>query len=525
LEHDNIAMLEGADTLADALRFHAKHRADVLATICDGRETNYRQLDERSSQVAQALLAGGVEGQTRIAILAHNSDTFFDLNFACWKIDAVLVPVNFRLAAPEIASILHDSEATKLFVDHNFYPLVEAISHELTQITEIVALDEPHANWQHYDDWRSPHPPTDPMMEVSRSNTCIQLYSSGTTGLPKGAEITHDNLLVLLPVALVDWMAWTPDDVSMVAMPLFHVAGCEWAYLGMAIGAVNVIMPAVEPREILACIERYRVTQTLFVPAVILFLLEHPDCAKTNFSSIKAIYYGASPIPMPVLTRAVETMGCGFAQLYGLTETTGAFTYLAPEDHDGSEKMKSCGKVMRTARARIVRDDGSDCEPGEVGEILCRSRQVMKGYWKQPELTQQVIVDGWFHTGDAGYLDAEGYLYVHDRMKDMVISGGENIYPAEVESALASHPAIADVAVIGAPDPKWGEKVVAIVVLRDGHQLSQDELVIYARERLAGYKVPREMTLIDELPRNPSGKILKRVLRAPYWSEGGRQVH
>lgn len=518
-------LLDSSATLADALRAHARDRPDATALVFGDRVTSYAQLDKRSNQVANALLAGGVPRQGRVAILAHNCDLFFELNFACWKTDTVLVPINFRLAAPEIAGILDDSGATLLFVDAAHRTVVEGFASDLAHVRTIIALDAPHPDWVQYDAWCAGHGDADPALTVARDNTCIQLYSSGTTGLPKGAELTHDNLLVLLPVALNDWMGWTADDVSMVAMPLFHVAGCEWAYLGLAIGAKNLIMAQVDPAQILADIEAHRVTQTLFVPAVIIFLLQHPNCATTDFSSIKAIYYGASPIPQPVLAQAVAVMGCGFAQLYGLTETTGAITYLAPDDHDGSERMKSCGKVMRTAEVRVIRDDGSDCSHGEVGEIICRSRQVMKGYWNQPEQTSKAIRDGWFHSGDAGYFDDQGYLYVHDRIKDMVISGGENIYPAEVESALASHPAIADVAVIGAPDERWGECVLAVVVLREGATLTHDDLIAHARERLAGFKVPKMMDVVDALPRNPSGKILKRLLRAPYWADSSRQVN
>jgi acyl-CoA synthetase (AMP-forming)/AMP-acid ligase II len=322
--------------------------------------------------------------------------------------------------------------------------------------------------------------------------------------------------LHLLPIALTDWGNWSETDVSMVAMPLFHIAGCEWAYVAFCLGATNIVMPDVDPGQILSDIETYGVTQTLFVPAVILFLLQHPNCAKTDFSSIKSIVYGASPISLPLLQQAVETMGCSFAQVYGLTETTGAFTYLAPEDHDGTDKMKSCGKVMHETEVRVIDPQGNVCPTGKVGEIVCRSKQVMKGYWKRPEATAQAIVDGWFKTGDAGYFDADGYLYVHDRLKDMISSGGENIYPAETESALASHEALADIAIIDIPDDQWGEQVKAVIVVKPEAKFDESEFEQFCRARLAGYKIPRSIDIVNELPRNPSGKILNRVLRAPY---------
>lgn len=513
-------------TMADMLRYQARRRAQHTAMIFAGRRTTYAELDARSNQQAQALLSAGLDKQDRVAILAKNSDQFFELNFACWKTDTVLVPVNFRLAGPEIKVIVDDALARVLFVGREFYEAIDSLQTDLPNVETIVALDGGHPTWPSFDDWYSAQKAIDPHLDKDPDATCMQLYSSGTTGLPKGVEITHANILYLLPVAIEDWGRWHEDDVSMVAMPLFHIAGCEWAYLAFSLGATNVVMAEVDPGQILNDIGEHGVTQTLFVPAVILFLLQHPDCGQTNFSSIKSIVYGASPIPLPLLQQAVETMDCDFAQVYGLTETTGAVTYLSPEEHDGTEKMKSCGRVMRSAEIKIVNEDGETCATGVVGEILIRSKQNMKGYWRRPEATSEAVnEDGWFHSGDAGYLDAEGYLYVHDRVKDMIISGGENIYPAEIESALAGHPALADVAIIGVPDDKWGEQVKAVVVLKPDAQLSYDELQTYARERLAGFKIPRSMEVIDELPRNPSGKILKRVLRAPYWEGRDRQVH
>ncbi len=260
---------------------------------------------------------------------------------------------------------------------------------------------------------------------------------------------------------------------------------------------------------------------------MILFLLQAPQCANTDFSSLELIAYGASPAPIELLRNALKTFGCDFAQVYGLTETTGAITYLPPEDHseDATERLKSCGKPMASVEIRIFDAMGRELAPGEVGEVVCRTPQVMLGYWNLPEATQAAIRDGWFHTGDAGYMDRDGYLYIYDRVKDMIISGGENIYPAEVENALFGHPAIADVAVIGVPDAKWGEAVKAVVVRKPGAAVSVQELIEFARARIAGFKLPSSIDFVDALPRNPSGKILKRELRKPYWGDQDRQVH
>ena len=284
-------------------------------------------------------------------------------------------------------------------------------------------------------------------------------------------------------------------------------------------------MPEVDPAAILKTIEKYRVTQALLVPAVILFCLQTPGAADTDVSSVKMIMYGASPIPLPVLEEAVAMFNCGFGQLYGLTETVGGVTYLPPQDHDGSRKMKSVGRVMLGAEIRVVDADGKDCEPEAVGEIIIKGKTITKGYWNLAGETARAIRDGWLYSGDAGYFDAEGYLYIYDRVKDMIISGAENVYPAEVESALQGHPKIADVGVIGVPDEKWGETVKAVVVVMPGETLTAADVMAFARTRVAGYKIPRSVDFVEELPRNPSGKILKRELRAPYWEGYDRQVN
>ncbi len=516
--------------MADMIRHHASERGDKVALIFEGRETRYRQLDDTASRIANAIIADGVQPQGRVAILAKNTDAFFELYYGACKAGAVLVPVNFRLAPPEVAFVVNDAQADLLFVGPDFYELVEGIRNDLTTVKKIVALPDldgnSHGVWTGYDDWHGAHDAADPRRDGAPHETCIQVYSSGTTGHPKGVEITHDNFMTLFAVAIEDWGNWRVDDVSMVAMPLFHVAGNEWGFVGFYMGATNVLMADVDPAAILRTIPEYGITKTLFVPAVILFLLQTPGCRETDFSSLESVLYGASPIPLPVLQEAVEVIGCDFAQVYGLTETSGAVTYLPPEDHDGGERMKSCGKPMRSAEIRVVDDNGDDCPPGTVGEIIVAGGQIMKGYWNLPEESAKAIRGEWFHSGDAGYFDEDGYLYIHDRLKDMIVSGGENIYPAEVESAMAAHPDVADIGVIGIPDDKWGETVLAIIVAKDpSSPPSEAALDAFARERLAGYKVPRRYAFTDALPRNPSGKILKRELRKPYWEGQERQVH
>jgi acyl-CoA synthetase (AMP-forming)/AMP-acid ligase II len=354
------------------------------------------------------------------------------------------------------------------------------------------------------------------------------MYTSGTTGHPKGAQLSHANLLTLLSAALGQFGTWHDNDVNLVCMPLFHIGGAGWALVGLYRGIETVLMADAEPATILGLIAEFGVTKAFFVPALLLFLLQAPACRETDFSSLELIVYGASPAPLDLVRNALEVFRCAFAQVYGLTETTGAITYLPPEDHHGEHavaRLKSCGKPITGVEIRVVNAFGQDLPQGTVGEIVCRSPQVMIGYWNLPEASSRAIRDGWFYTGDAGYLDQDGYLYIYDRVKDMIISGGENVYPAEVESVLFGHPAIADVAVIGVPDPMWGEAVKAIVVKQRGAELSAADLIDFARQRIAGYKVPRSIVFVDVLPRNPTGKILKRELRRPYWAGQDRQVH
>jgi acyl-CoA synthetase (AMP-forming)/AMP-acid ligase II len=515
------------ETVADIVRRHGQARPDHVAIHFDDTHLSYGELDRRSNAVAHGLIVAGVRPQGRLALLAKNGPAFFELWFGAAKANAVLVPVNFRLAPPEVAFVVHDAGAELLFVGRDFYPLVEKIAEVLGSMRQIIALDGGHPTWPAYEEWLGRQSTADPARPIVPTDCAIQMYTSGTTGHPKGAQLSHANLLTLLPGALEQFGSWHDRDVSLVCMPLFHIGGSGWALVGLYCGAETVLMRDVDPAAILGAIETFRVTKAFFVPAVILFMLQLPQCRDTDFSTLELVLYGASPAPLDLLRSAVKTFGCGFAQLYGLTETTGAITYLPPEDHGehAVERLKSCGKAMRGVEIRVVNAFGEDVPARTVGEVICRTPQVMLGYWNLPDATAQAIRDGWFYTGDAGYLDEDGYLYIYDRVKDMIISGGENIYPAEVESALFGHPALADVAVIGVPDARWGESVKAIVVRKPGAEVTEPDLIAYARERIAGYKVPRSVDFVDALPRNPSGKILKRELRKPYWEGQQRQVH
>jgi acyl-CoA synthetase (AMP-forming)/AMP-acid ligase II len=512
--------------IADIPRLHGRERPDAIAMVYNGVKTSYGQLDRRSSQVANGLIGEGLKPQARVAQLDKNSDIFFELLFGTTKANAVLVSVNWRLAPPEIAYVINDAQAEILFVGEEFFPAIEKIRHELKTVRKIIAFNGKHAEWGGFEAWRNGFSDADPMLPVAPQDTAIQLYTSGTTGHPKGVEITNGNFTWMMPLWADSWLL-NPGVPNLVCMPAFHIGGAGWGMVGMYGGAVNHIFREFVPAQILQAIEQQRIEVALLVPAMILFLLQAPQIRETDLSSLKIIVYGAAPMPVEVLREALKTFKCDFQQVYGLTETTGAITYLPPQDHDPSHprKLFSCGVAQKGVELRIVGTDGTDARTGEVGEIAVRSPQVMKGYWQLSDATAKSIRDGWFFTGDAGYLDEQGYLYIHDRVKDMIVSGGENIYPAEIENALFQHPAVADVAVIGVPDERWGESVKAFIVRKPGASLSPGELIAFARERIAGYKVPRSVDFIDALPRNPTGKILKRELRKPFWEGRERQVN
>jgi long-chain acyl-CoA synthetase len=513
-------------SIAGTIRTQARERGGATAITFQDQSITFAELDERSNRVAQGLRDAGVGERDRIAFLDKNCPEYFDTLFGGAKLNAVDVAVNWRLAPPEISYTVNDAQAKVLFVGEEFTPALDQVIGELKTVQKIIVLGK-HPEHESYADWVARYPAADPGVESEPEDVAFQLYTSGTTGHPKGAMLMNSNMETLMDNALPLW-GFRPDAVSIVVMPLFHIAGGGWAFAGIYSGCHSVMLREVDPSEILAAIPRYGVTTAIFVPAVLQFLLMTPNVDEVDMSTLEYIIYGASPISEDVLSKSMEIFGCKFVQAYGLTETTGAITVLPAEDHDPEnrpELLRSAGKPFPWIELRIVDPEGNDAGPGEVGELWTRSAQNMKGYWNMPDATADVITpEGWLRTGDAGYVK-DGYVYLYDRVKDMVVSGGENVYPAEIENVLMSHPGVADAAVIGVPDPKWGETVKAIVV-KASQDTSERDLIDYARERLAHYKCPTSVDFVEgPLPRNPSGKLLKRVLREPFWEGHERRIH
>ena len=513
--------------VAAIVRTHGAERPDRTAIVYEERTITWLELDQRSNAVAAGLTAAGVGAQDRIARIDKNDPSYFEMLFGSAKVNAVTVDVNYRLAPPEMVQIVNDSQAKVLFVGPDFISVLDKIEPELTTVTKIVVLGE-SASHDSYETWVGSNVgAADPGVVADGSDVALQLYTSGTTGLPKGVMLTHDNLFGFVNEVAPSW-GFTGDSVSIVVMPLFHIAGSGWSIASMVMAAKCVLLREVDPTLILKKIEDEKVTHAIFVPAVLQFLLMMPTLPTTDLSTMELIAYGASPITEKVLRGSMEAFGCKFVQVYGLTETTGAIVQLDAEDHDPDnrpELLRSCGKPYPWVQVRVVDEDGKDLSAGEVGELWIKSKQVMKGYWNKPDETAAALTDdGWFKTGDAGYVK-DGYLYLHDRVKDMIVSGGENVYPAEVENALMGHPDVADVGVVGIPDERWGEAVHAVVVKAEGTDPTPESLIAFAREHLAGFKCPKSISFTEALPRNPSGKILKRELREPYWAGRERQIN
>jgi long-chain acyl-CoA synthetase len=513
-------------TLGDISRFHKATRPDEIALIysADNRQWTFADIDSEGCRVANALIALGVGSQDRVAYLDKNAPEYFTYLFGIAKLNAVSVAVNWRLAPPEMEYILNHSEAKVLLVGDQFLPHLAQMRLDLQHV---VVLGDPGATgYPTYEQWIAGQPATDPNYPAAPEDTCYQLYTSGTTGLPKGVETTHNNMIAVMGDGLAP-IRMNETSVNLVAMPLFHISGSGWGVIGLYAGAKSILLRDVDMQEILRVIQAHGITHAVFVPAVLQFLLAQPNVNEIDYGSLASILYGASPISEQVLVNAVNTFKADFYQVYGLTETTGGITMLAPEDHDPggprANLLRSCGKPVINHEVRVVAAEGRDAAEGEVGEIWIRGPQVMKGYWRNPEATRESITpDGWFKSGDAGYL-IDGFLYIHDRVKDMIISGGENIYPAEIENVLMKHPGVADAAVIGVPSERWGETVKAIITRRDP-ALTESDVLSFCRQNLAGYKCPTSIDWMDVIPRNPSGKILKVELRKPYWVGRDRNV-
>lgn len=503
--------------LGDVVVRAARHYGDRTAVIDGDRTVSFRELDERSNRLANALLDRGLSTGDRVAVLLGNRLEWFDVTFGLLKAGLVRTYVNPRLTPAEIGHQLEDSGAAALIASEEFLPLVEA--------SDLGPVKETLQTGDRYEVMLAAASGGSPSVDLDHDSLAALMYSSGTTGKPKGVMQTHGNWLSMTTGALVD-IGIGPTDVLLHLGPMSHASG-GFAYPFLARGGTQVIHRGFDPVELLESIPRYGVTTLLLVPTMIYMLLEVLDQHPVEVSALRTVLYGGSPMAPAKLERGLEIFGPVFQQTYGMTEALGGTTFLHKDEHvPGNPRLASAGRPSFLVELKIADDDGNEMGPGEVGEILQRGPHVMAGYWNRPEATEAAMAGGgWFRTSDMGFQDDEGFLFIVDRKADMIVSGGFNVYPREVEDVIMANPAVAEAVVIAVPDDRWGESVKAVVRLLDGAAASSDEIDTWCRERLAGFKLPRSYDLVtEELPKNPNGKPLRRQVREGYWEGRERRV-
>jgi len=500
---------------------------DRVAIVFEGKRYTFSQLNERVSRLASALLNLGIKKGDRVAMLQVNCNQCVEAYFATAKLGAIYLPLNFRARGNELTYMLNTSETNTLLIGERYIDLVDSISSSLASVRHFISIENRHDGKLYYENIIASSPADEIVTEINDDDTTILMYTAGTTGQPKGVMLSHNSFSIYVMENV------TPADPELeerniLTVPLYHVAGIQAMMAAIYGGRTLVMERQFEAKEWMELVEKEKVNRAMMVPTMLKQLMDHPDFARHDLSSLKVITYGAAPMPLEVIKKAVEVFpGVSFINAFGQTETASTITTLGPEDHviSGTEeerekklkRLSSIGKPMSDIEMKIVDEAGNELPPGGVGEIVARGPRVMTGYWRDKEKTEKTIdKDGWVHTGDMGYVDEDGYFYLAGRTTDMIIRGGENISPEEVENVLYSHPKIDEVAVIGIPDEAWGEQPRAIVVLKQGETATPEEIIEYCRDRLASFKRPRSVIFVNELPRNPMGKILKRVLRQQY---------
>jgi acyl-CoA synthetase (AMP-forming)/AMP-acid ligase II len=516
--------------LHDFFDFHAREHPEAEFAIQDGRCLTYREALDAVNRQANAFIASDVARGDRVAILSRNSIEYILTYLAAAKAGAVLVPLNYRLAPPELAYIVADAQAKVVLAADEYRGVIDGILGSLKSVGRCIAIGGgASSGWDDFERWRAGQSPEAPTRRIDDTDDLYQMYTSGTTGRPKGAVLTHR----AVTSNIVQTTLYVPGSAGerwLIVAPVYHAAAAMTVFCGLYWGDAFYVLADFDPAEVVRVLSEERIALTTLVPAMIQACLVHvPDVAERRYDTLRFVSYGGSPISEPTLRRAIEVFGCDFGQGYGMTETTAVLTYMPPADHvralrSKPELLMSAGRALAGTEIRIVDEHDRPVPNGVTGQIIGRGPQMMRGYWNQDEASAEALRGGWMHTGDAGIVDDEGFVFVQDRVTDMIVSGGENIYPREVEDVLFQHVAVADVAVIGVPDERFGEAVKAVVVVRQGQQVTEQEVIEFCRDKLGGYKRPRSIDFVAALPRNPSGKVLKRELREPYWAGQRRQV-
>ncbi len=516
--------------LHDYLEFHARETPNKAYAEFQGTNITYDQANKRANRIAHALTAEGLKKGDRFAYLSKNTIDYALTYFGASKVGVVPVPLNYRLAPREWLYIINDAQSRLVIAQSEFAAGIQSVRNELTP-KRFVCLDAPAQDgWGEYGAWLSDND-ANPDTAGSPDDQLYQMYTSGTTGLPKGAMLSQyavDNNIKQVSYAF--GLDASECERCLVVAPMYHAAAGICLMSMGALGSTMIVHEEFDPAAVIRTLSEENVNVATLVPAMIQACLAGvPDVKARRYDALKVLFYGASPIAQETLREAIDTFGCDFVQGFGMTETTALATFLSCDDHKRAlagepDLLLSAGRAAVGTKIKIIDEHGQEVPRGTIGEVAVRGPQLMTGYWNLPDATATSLVDGWMHTGDAAYMDDEGFIYIQDRIKDMVVSGGENVYPSEVESALFEHEAVVDAAVIGVPSEKWGEEVLAFLQLKPGASVTADEIIEFCRDRLAGYKIPRRIETIDTIPRNASGKVLKKDLREPYWEGVERRV-
>jgi long-chain acyl-CoA synthetase len=505
----------------DLITRNARRHPEKEGIVCEEKRFTWHQVNQRVNKLVHALRRLGISKGDRVAILSGNCHQYWECYCAGGKGGIILVPLNYRLVGRELLYILNNAEASTIIMGPEYVDTIRSILGDLKYVRHLISFGDAQGDILSYEELIQKELADEPEADVDELDLFLIMYTSGTTGLPKGVMITHKNVLT---DALDDMYAYSmkKEDALLVTPPLYHAAGTAISYSAMFVGAKIVIMKGWDADHALELVDQEGITTSWWNAAMLSDLLKSPLLHEKDHSSLRSVMYAGSPMPVELLKQAFPIFGKVFWGLYGLTENTSSATRLPIEEHftEGPEnkvrRLFSVGKELISLHVRVVNERLEDIKPGEVGEIIVKGDTAMKGYWKNPEATQETIKDGWLFTGDLARVDEDGYIYIVDRKKDMIISGGENIYSKEVEDVINSHQAILESSVIGVEDPKWGESVKAIVVLKPSEKLTAEELIDYCKRNMASYKKPKFVEFVDSLPRNPSGKVIKAELREKY---------
>jgi len=508
----------------------ACHFRTSTALIFEDKKLTYEELDRRTNRLAQGFSALGLKMGDRVAIQSWNRPEIVETEVACYKAGFVRIPINARLSAAEAVEIINNAEVSAFITDGKHGKAILSQELAMNTVKQFICLDEPLEGKIHYETLLAKSSDVPPEVEVEPDDLAVLTYSSGTTGKLKGIMQSYGNRLAMIRKALMfPEVRLKPGDIFVHVGPITHASGMLLMPVMFA-GACNVIIGRFDVQALLETIQRERGNYTMLVPAMIHMILAHPDIRQYDLSSLNGIFYGAAPISPAVVEQAIALFGPILSQGYGMSETTSFVSILTASEHVEALKncparLSSCGRPVFDTEVRVVDEEGRDVKPGEMGEIIMRGPDIMQGYYRNPELTAETIRDGWIHSSDMAKVDEEGYIYIVDRKKDMIISGGFNVYPSEVENVLYTHPAVFEACVLAVPDEKWGEAIKAVVVLKSGAQVTTEDLIDHCGKSLSGFKKPRSIDFVPELPKNPNGKIAKRLIKDFYWAGKARRVN